>query len=119
MTPTPCRLLPRLLCVLLGLAGAGASYAETPVGPDVQARIADLGRLNGVALACDQMALSQRLRNIVIYQAPKERQVGEWFEQATSESYLAQGKSSSSCPESRTLAGQIDAAGAALQQSLR
>lgn len=72
--------------------------------------VKNLGRLNGEALACGQMALVDRIRISVVHGAPKTREVGETFEAATSERFLAFGKDKAACPEGRKLSERIEAA---------
>jgi len=72
--------------------------------------IRTLGRLNGEALACGQMALVDRIRITVVHGAPKTREVGETFEAATSERFLALGKDKSACPDGRKLSDLIESA---------
>ncbi len=69
-----------------------------------------LGRLNGEALACGQMALVDRIRISVVHGAPKTREVGETFEAATSERFLAIGKDKSACPDGRQLSDRVETA---------
>ena len=92
---------------------AGAAAADAAPG---SAEISELGRLNGVSLACSQPALTARAREILIALAPKEREIGEIYERATSDAFLAQGQQSLPCPEGKALAGQIDVAEAALKR---
>ena len=73
-----------------------------------------IGRLNGIALACQQPALVTRARNAVVTTAPKTREYGEIFEEATNAAYLAQGKGLP-CPDAATLASNIAAAEKRLQ----
>lgn len=73
-----------------------------------------LGRLNGVALACNQPALVSRARNAIVTGTPKTRNYGELFENATSAAYLEQGKGAA-CPDTSTLANNIAAAEKRLQ----
>lgn len=83
--------------------------AESPVlssGDDV---LAELGRVNGISLACQQPALAARARDLVIEWAPKERAQGEMFEQATSQAFLQQGKNGLPCPEVKALIAQLGA----------
>lgn len=108
----------RIILALTGLLATGASLAEGDLTPALRSSIDALGRLNGQALACQQMVLSTRLRNILIYQAPKERSIGEAFEQATQEAYLAQGQVDKACPDSKTLAAQIETATLELRRSI-
>lgn len=106
-----CRMLLAAACtfVVLGLA-----HAEAPAAAQL-APVAELGRLNGIALACSQPALTARLRDIVVAGAPKIREVGEAFEAASSRAFLEQGQGGRSCPDGRALAGAIAAAETALQ----
>lgn len=98
-----------LLSGLAGVAGAGQDA-------ELQQSVARLGELNGIALACKQNALATRLREIMIETAPKQRDVGEYFENATNESFLAFGQSGDDCPDGKTLAGQIEHARQALNR---
>ena len=81
------------------------------------AAVSALGELNGIALACKQPALVTRARNIIVTTAPKTREFGEIFENATNTSFLEQGKGKAACPDSATLVGQINAAEKRLQSA--
>lgn len=107
-----------LIFALAGLLTAAIGQAADELPPALHSSINSLGQLNGQALACQQMALSTRLRNILINEAPKERNVGEVFEQATQDAYLAQGEAGKSCPNSKVLASRIEAAAADLRRAL-
>lgn len=76
--------------------------------------VEQLGRLNGVALACQQAAIASRARNSLLTSAPKTRAIGEAFEQATSKAFLDQGKGRS-CPDAATLVSLIASAEKDLQ----
>lgn len=104
----PDKFLAWLLAAAALYAGGAAHAAatDTPLTRSIQT----LGELNGRALACKHMALAARLREIIIDHAPKERSVGELYEQATSQSYLQQGQSASSCPDGKQLAADISQA---------
>lgn len=103
MSQSPLRHLRHLL--IPGLYFAAGLHAE-PARP-LAATVAELGRLNGIALACQQPALSARLRELLLDIAPREREIGEQFEQATSEAYLASGSADGNCPDGRSLASAI------------
>jgi hypothetical protein len=62
------------------------------------AAIAAIGRINGMALACEQPAIASRARNAVTTTVPKTRANGEAFENATNSAYLEQGKGAR-CPD--------------------
>lgn len=79
---------PRLLPVfLLSLPLTVAAGSEDPLSA-----IAELGRLNGEALACGQLAVSKQAKQLMIDRAPKTRRYGEVFEEQTSQAFLARGK---------------------------
>ena len=80
------------------------------------AAVEAIGRLNGIALACQQPALVARARNAVITIAPKTRGYGEAFENATNAAYLEQGKGAT-CPDAATQANNMAAAEKRLQAS--
>jgi len=96
--------------LLLIMFFAGAAIADT--GLDA---VKALGQLNGEALACQQMALVERIRMLIIYDAPKTREVGEAFEAATTERFLALGESKASCSDTKALAGRIEETSQALR----
>lgn len=78
------------------------------------AAVEAIGRLNGIALACQQPAIVSRARNAVQTAAPKTRANGEAFEAATNAAYLEQGKGAP-CPDAATLAGRLGEAEKQLQ----
>ncbi len=94
-----------------GLAALAALLAAQPLtaaeASEGDAALAEIGRLNGVALACQQPAISSRARNAVTQTAPKTRASGETFEQATQAAFLKQGKEVH-CPTGPELAGQLE-----------
>ncbi len=97
--------------LLLMMFFAGTAVAES--GLDA---VKALGQLNGEALACQQMALVDRIRMRIIYEAPKTREVGEAFEAATTERFLALGESKASCSDTKALAERIEQASQTLRE---
>ncbi|MDP2881799.1 MAG: hypothetical protein Q8N89_09480 [Azonexus sp.] len=94
-----------------------ASFAQSGLAADEgTAAVEAIGRLNGIALACQQPALVSRARNAVITIAPKTRGYGEIFENATNAAYLEQGKGAT-CPDAASLASNMAAAEKRLQAS--
>ncbi|PKO47781.1 MAG: hypothetical protein CVU31_07925 [Betaproteobacteria bacterium HGW-Betaproteobacteria-4] len=93
------------------------AVANTALAADEgAAAVETLGRLNGIALACQQPALVARARNAIITTAPKTRGYGETFESATNAAYLEQGKGVA-CPDPASLASDMAAAEKRLQAS--
>ena len=103
----------------LSLALAPALHAE-PAPASAESVLQEMGRLNGLALACQQPVISLRLRDAVVAHSARDRASGEVFEQTTSAAFLQQGKTPVTCPDGRQLAAQADALAQRLQNlSLR
>lgn len=98
------------LTCLLSLALAHGQTA-TPGSAEVRT----LGLLNGEALACQHMALVDRIRTRIVGEAPKTREIGEIFEAATTERFLAMGQDKAACADARTLADRIETATQAMR----
>ncbi|RIX42541.1 MAG: hypothetical protein D3M94_18600 [Rhodocyclales bacterium GT-UBC] len=95
---------------------AGNALAETPLSGLEE--IQDLGRINGEALACSQMGVSNQAKAMMIRHAPKTRSYGEVFESATSTAFLAQGEASLACPKEVEFSARLYAVGNRLQRVL-
>jgi len=78
------------------------------------AAIEALGKVNGMALACQQPAIASRARNALVTSAPKTRTNGELFENATNAAYLEQGKGAL-CPDTASFAKALGEAEKNLQ----
>ncbi|MCK4708354.1 MAG: hypothetical protein KAU21_07040 [Gammaproteobacteria bacterium] len=72
--------------------------------------IGDMGRLNGVALQCRYTEQMQRIKMTLVLHLPKQRALGEWFEQTTSTSFMDFMNKGSSCPDSQSFVEQVDTA---------
>lgn len=99
---------------------AGATFdvaARTPADAGMSA-VQDLGRVNGQALACGQMAISGKAKRLMLGHAPKTRSYGEAFEEATNAAYLAQGRDQGSCPETADFTVKLNELSARLQKAL-
>lgn len=78
------------------------------------AAIEALGKVNGMALACQQPAIASRARNALVTTAPKTRTNGELFENATNAAYLEQGKGAA-CPDTASFSKALGEAEKNLQ----
>lgn len=96
----------RLLPLFLLLATGAALADEAGL-----AIVERLGRLNGQALACRQMEISSKAKSVVMGSAPKTREVGDRFEQATNKVFL----SPAPCGDRKRLATEVDAASVELR----
>ena len=86
-------ILSTLAAALLAVSALPARAADPGT-----AAIEALGKINGMALACEQLAIASRARNAVTTTVPKTRANGEAFENATNAAYLEQGKGAP-CPD--------------------
>jgi len=92
--------------ILLCLATALPAMAD-----DIDAglaAVAQLGALNGQALACADKDAAARAKTLMLAHAPKTQRFGTTYEEATQEGYLAQTRAAGGCPDAKTLAGRID-----------
>lgn len=93
-----------LSAALCLLAGATLADADADAG---LAAIQDLGRVNGQALACGEMASAGQAKSLMIRHAPKTRRYGEAFEEATNAAFLTQGKDQDGCPQPAAFAARL------------
>ena len=94
------------LFLTLGLSAVLPAFAQ-----DVEAGLAavrQLGTLNGQALACTDKDDAARTKALMLTHAPKTQRFGTAYEESTQESYLAQTRAATPCPDAKTLAGRID-----------
>lgn len=99
---------PILALALAGLSATGMAADQGTVA------VEEVGKINGLALACQQPAIVSRARNAVQTTAPKTRAYGEAFENATNAAYLEQGKGLP-CPDAPTLTKRLNEAERRLQ----
>ncbi len=90
------------------------SMSQTFAVEQGAAAIEALGKVNGMALACQQPAIASRARNALVNSAPKTRANGELFEIATNAAYLEQGKGAV-CPDTASFAKALGEAEKNLQ----
>lgn len=76
----------------------------------LRAVVTTLGNINGRALACGHSEVVSRAKAIVIARVAKTRELGEAFENATSEAFLAQGQRKAECPPRAALTAELEVA---------
>ncbi len=86
------------------------NIAPAVAADEGSAALIAMGEINGIALACQQMAIVSRARNAVATTAPKTRANGEIFEEATNSNFLAFGKDKKTCPDAAALAQRLNEA---------
>ncbi len=80
--------------------------------------IADLGQVNGRALACQELKAAGRAKSLMIAHAPKTARFGQTYEESTQQGYAAQTNGGIACPESAAFAVQLESISLRLQTSL-
>ena len=81
------------------------------------AAVHELGRLNGISLACGQKDTAAWLRILMINHAPKTRTFGEAYEKGTQEAFITHGRGTP-CPTSAELAVSLEAVTQRLKTTL-
>ena len=94
---------------ILVLISSGA-HAEQAASNSQLGAIADLGRLNGVALQCRYTTQMQQIKQALVLNLPKQRALGEWFESSTNDSFMAFMSSNASCPSAVDFMQEVNAA---------
>ena len=112
----------RLPAFLLAMTLAFAAHGDEPESPavaDLLAGVAELGRVNGTALACGYTELLPKAKAMMILRAPKTRRFGEAYEDASNAAFRAQTGGTQPCPEQVVLALRLEAADLKLQDAAR
>jgi len=77
-----------------------------------------LGALNGEALACSEMGLAARARQLMLAHAPKTPRFGGAYEEATNDAFNAQTRGGKACTSSIELTAKINQVALQLAESL-
>lgn len=72
--------------------------------------ISAMGRVNGIALQCRYMEQMQRIKMTLVLHLPRQRALGDWFEQTTNTSFMDFMNTDSSCPDSQAFVARVDGA---------
>ena len=72
--------------------------------------IAELGRLNGIALQCSYTTQMQQIKQALVLNLPKQRALGEWFENKTNDSFMSFMATNASCPSAVDFMQEVNAA---------
>lgn len=105
----------RTALMFLALALSLPAQAEGEPAGAAQAAVAELGRMNGLALACKQPQVSARAKELMLSHVPKLRHWGEIYEQATTAAFVAP---PGGCPDASLLRVQLEVLAARLKTLL-
>lgn len=85
--------------------------SQLPAATDTQRKaIEDIGQLNGVALQCSYIDKVQVIKLALVNNLPKQRILGQRFEDATNKSFLKFMESGQACPRIDQFSSEVDAA---------
>lgn len=102
-------LIRRLCCACVLMVSVQYAAAEGQESEKLAA-ITALGSLNGIALHCNGLAETQRIKRELVANLPKRRQLGELFDYETNKSFMAFMEKDGVCPSPQDLTQQVDAA---------
>lgn len=102
----------KIFIPLLALLAAmpAASLADT-LDKAGLAAVEELGRLNGIALNCRYFDQVKRIKQMLIDNLPKRRELGQVFEEKTDASFKEFIQSGAACPSPAAFAGDVGKAG--------
>ena len=92
------------------ILSAQLAAAEPPAADKELAAVAELGRVNGTALACKRADLVAKAKAMMIARVPKTRRYGEAFEESTNAAFREQTAAASACPAAVVLSLRLEAA---------
>lgn len=114
MKSVPKAALPLIVALVAGCAQAPVAPAAAAVDTGLT-EIAELGRINGTALACQDSGTARRAKALMLTHAPKTARYGSSFDDATQQAYLDVTGSRVACPNGAAAAGRLDAVAQRLQ----
>lgn len=103
--PTVTKSLIPALLVAAFAAGNTFAAGESVALPDT---VAEIGRINGVALACGHTEVIGRAKALVVTRVAKTRSLGEAFENATNQAFQAKTADRAACPSRAALAVELE-----------
>lgn len=77
-----------------------------------------LGSVNGEALACSEMGVTARARQLMLAHAPKTPRFGAAYEEATQDAFTSQTRSGQGCASSTELTARINQLAMQLAETL-
>ncbi len=101
--------------VLLLTAAAFTTTLQAATESQMRA-VEKLGQLNGVALSCHNLAATRRMKLALIDAVPKERYLGELFDDVSNDSFLVFQQERKLCPIKSEYNAELDEALAELHR---
>ncbi|VAX05544.1 hypothetical protein MNBD_GAMMA25-176 [hydrothermal vent metagenome] len=105
---------PAILVLSLLLLSSFSAYSTTDAQ---QQAIESLGQLNGVALQCRYNPDMQLMKQAMVENLPKQRSLGELYDNATNAAFLGFAQQHKACPDNAEFTGTVSAAIDKLKQA--
>ncbi len=86
---------------------------------DELASISRMGELNGIALQCSYVDQMQRIKQALVVNLPKRRELGEWFEKTTNTSFMSFMEKQSTCPDALIFVDDVGVAISKLETTFK
>jgi hypothetical protein len=80
--------------------------------------VTELAQVNGVALACQDMATAAKAKKLMLAHAPKTPRFGSAYEEATNAAYLAQVRTAATCQDAANNDRKLEVLAKRLQEAL-
>jgi hypothetical protein len=96
-----------VVALLLTLLCSASANSATPAELDA---IAEMGRLNGIALQCRYVEKMQKIKMSLVLHLPRQRELGDWFERSTNQSFMDFMNRDARCPPLEMYEQQLEAA---------
>ncbi len=110
----------QLLTMLALISALGWQLPVRAAASDAQlAAIAEMGRLNGIALHGGYPEQVQRIKKVLVLNLPKERALGDWFEQKTNASFMDFMSRQANCPGLLEFDRELDRAEKQLESAFK
>ena len=97
------------------LALTGFSLSALAVTEAQWDAIRNLGRLNGIALHCEYLGETRRMKQALVEALPKRRELGLAFDEVTNDSFVRFIDEGFGCPPSADFSNRVDIAIEALK----
>lgn len=108
------------MLMALVTVGSPQSLFAAQAASDTQLKaIVEMGRLNGIALQCRYLPQVQQIKRELVKNLPRQRALGDWFEQQTNESFMAFMQKNEACPAPFDFDGKLQQATKQLAQAFK
>jgi hypothetical protein len=91
------------------ISNSSSAHAAQAASDSQLDSIAEMGRLNGIALQCRYVTQVQQIKQVLVLNLPKQRALGAWFEEKTNASFMSFMSTNASCPSATEFMQEVNA----------